>query len=339
MIDNEPGIDPSEVGDFDYDESIYAAYISYANKWNDWQLKTGLRAEYAETEGEQKSEEQLIERKNLELFPSFSLQYTPSKKHDLKLYYFRKVSRPRYNNVNPFQIFQSTFSTIEGNPQLLPATRFYIAGGYTFDNSYTIELFYKKAKNGLSELIFQNNDNNLLQFISSNLDQEESYGVDLSLSKDFTNFFNCYVLTSFYSETIDFTNVSTNTSISLNQFSWFIRNSNSFSLLSDRTLTADLNLIYTSAMLSGNSNFDSFGAVNLMFRKTFYDKKLSVSMGVEDIFNQGNQFNTRNYQDQNGSSLFRGENRLFVAGLRYKFGNFKMRDNTKSKRVDERNRI
>jgi len=336
---DQPGIDPSEVGDFDYDESIYAAYISYSNKWNRWNLKTGLRAEYAEVEGESSAVELFNERKNFELFPSFSIQYTPNKKHEFNLYYFRKISRPRYYDVNPFQTFQSTFSTIEGNPKLLAATRFYIAGGYTFDKSYTIELFYKKEKNGLSELIFQNNDNNLLQFISSNLDQEESYGLDFSISKDFGNFYNCYVLTSFYREMIDFTNVSTNSLVELNQFSWMLRNSNSFSLLSDRTLSADINIIYTSALLSGNSKFDAFGAVNFMMRKTFYNKKLSVSLGVDDIFNQGNQFNTRNYEDQNGTSLKKGENRLLVMGLRYKFGNSKIRDNQKSKRVDERNRI
>ncbi|MDO6516114.1 outer membrane beta-barrel family protein [Zobellia uliginosa] len=336
---DQPGIDPSASSNFDYDESIYAAYVSYSGKWDRWKLKTGLRAEYAQTEGEWDMERQFNERKNFQLFPSGSIQFSPSEKHDLNLYYFRKISRPRYNSINPFQTFQSTFSTIEGDPELLPSTRYYIAAGYTYDKSYTVELFYKRKKNGLEQLIFQNNDNNLLRFISSNLDQEWAYGIDLSLNKNFTDFYNCYVLASFYSETFRFANLSTNAPVELDQFSWFVRTSNSFSFLSDRSLTADLNLIYTAPMLSGNSKFDAFGALNLMFRKTFYDKKLSITLGVEDIFNQGNQFNTRNYQDQNGTSLQRGENRLLVAGLRYRFGNSKIRDNKKSKRVEERNRI
>ena len=284
-------------------------------------------------------ERQSSERNNFQLFPSGSIQYTPNDKHDFNLYYFRKITRPRYSSINPFQTFQSTFSTIEGNPELLPATRYYLAGGYTFDDTYTVEVFYKNKKNGLGELIFQNNDSNLLRFISSNLDQETAYGIDFSLNKNFTNFYNSYVLISFYDETFKFNNLSTSEQVSLDQFSWFIRSSNNFSLLKDRSLTADLNFVYTSALLSGNSKFDPFGAINLMLRKTFYDKKLSVSMGLEDIFNQGNQLNTRNYQDQNGTSFKRGENRLFVLGLRYRFGNSKMRDNKKSKRVDERNRI
>ncbi|MBU3026751.1 MULTISPECIES: outer membrane beta-barrel family protein [Zobellia] len=336
---DQPGIDPSASSNFDYDESIYAAYVSYSGKWDRWKLKTGLRAEYAQTEGEWDMEPQFNERKNFQLFPSGSIQFSPNEKHDLNLYYFRKISRPRYNSINPFQTFQSTFSTIEGDPELLPSTRYYIATGYTYDKSYTVELFYKRKKNGLAQLIFQNNDNNLLRFISSNLDQEWAYGIDLSLNKNFTDFYNCYVLASFYNETFRFSNLSTNEPVELDQFSWFVRTSNSFSFLSDRSLTADLNLVYTAPMLSGNSKFDAFGALNLMFRKTFYNKKLSISLGVEDIFNQGNQFNTRNYQDQNGTSLQRGENRLLVTGLRYRFGNSKIRDNKKSKRVDERNRI
>ncbi|WP_446051507.1 outer membrane beta-barrel protein [Zobellia laminariae] len=336
---DQPGVAPADSGTFNYDESIYAAYISYSGKWDHWKLKSGLRAEYAETAGTWDSGAQRNENHNFGLFPSASLEYSPNKKHDFKIYSFRKVSRPRYNSVNPFQIFQSTFSTIEGDPKLQPATRFYIASGYTYNKTYTAELFYKKAKNGLASLIFQNNDNNLLQFISSNLDENVAYGIDFTINKSFSKFYNCYFLASFYNETSNFKNPTTNIEVDQQQFSWFIRNSNSFSFLSDQSLSADINLFYSSALIAENAIFDAFGAVNFMMRKTLCNKQLSISMGIEDIFNQGNQFNTRNYQDQNGTSLTKGENRLFVASLRYKFGNSKMRDNKKSKRVDERNRI
>lgn len=339
-FDNEvPGIAPTEIGNFEYDESIYAAYASFSTKWNLWELKTGLRAEYTKTIGRWNVGTQNRENDYLKLFPSFSLQYTPSQKHDLNLYYYRRISRPRYASINPFQVFQSNFSTIEGNPDLLPATRHYIAGGYTFKNSYTVELFYKTEKNGLAELIFQDNDFRLLRFISSNMKENSSYGIDFSVSKDFNTFWNCYLLASFFDEKTTFENLSTKQLVENNLFSWFVRTSNGFTLLSDRSLTADLSYYYTAPLLSENAIFDGFGAMSLLFRKTLWNKKASISMGLEDIFNQGNQFNSRNYLDQNGTSLRRAENRLFTLGFRYKFGNVKIRDNQKSKRVEERNRL
>jgi hypothetical protein len=104
-------------------------------------------------------------------------------------------------------------------------------------------------------------------------------------------------------------------------------------------LTADLTFYYTGPLLSQNARFDGFGALGLSLRKTLWNKKASISMGLEDIFNQGNEFNIRNYLDQRGTSLRRAENRLLVLGLRYKFGNTKISDNYKSKNVDEQDRL
>ncbi|KKN08005.1 hypothetical protein LCGC14_1061150 [marine sediment metagenome] len=333
-----PGIDPTEAANFSYDESIFAAYASYNAQWDTWKFKSGLRAEYTETKG---MLDVGAENKNdyLQLFPSASIQYTPNEKHDFNLYYYRRIQRPRYEDISPFLIFQNNFITVEGNPNLQPATRHYIAGGYTFDNSYTVELFYKTKKNGLGELIFQDNDLRLLRYISANLKRNTSYGIDVSLTKDFTNFWNCYVLASFFNDKAIFENLGTEIEVENELFSWFVRTSNGFTFLEDNSLTADLSFVYSGPLLSENAKFDGFGALSLSLRKTLWNKKASISMGIEDIFNQGNEFNTRNYLDQSGTSLRRAENRLFVMGLRYKFGNTKIRDNYKSKNVDEQDRL
>ncbi|NNE77036.1 MAG: TonB-dependent receptor [Pricia sp.] len=336
---DQPGIEPTEAGKFDYDESIYAAYASFNAKWDLWRLRSGLRAEYTETMGRWTFGDMNTENNYLKLFPSFSLQYTPNEIHDFNLYYYRRINRPRYESINPFQVFQSNFSTIEGDPNLLPATRHYLAGGYTFKSSYTVELFYRNEKNRLEELIFQNNDTRLLRFINSNISSAISYGLDFSISKDFTSFWNCYLLASFFDETYTFNNLGTDQTVENNLFSWFVKTSNSFTFLSDKSLTADLTFLYGGPQVSGNARFDGFGALGLLFRKTLWNKKASISMGMEDIFNQGNQFNTRNYLDQNGTSLRRAENRLFTLGFRYKFGNVKISDNQKSQQVEERDRL
>lgn len=334
-----PGIDPTETGNFSYDESIFAAYVSYSANWELWTIKSGLRAEYTETKGVLDVGTENRENEYLKLFPSFSVQYTPSDQHDFNLYYYRRIQRPRYADISPFLIFQNNFITLEGNPNLQPATRHYLAGGYTLNNNYTVELFYKTKKNGLGELIFQDNDLRLLRYISSNLKRNTSYGIDLSITKDFTDFWNCYVLASFFNDKAVFENLGTEVEVENQLFSWFVRTSNGFTFLKDKSLTADLTFYYTGPLLSQNARFDGFGALGLSLRKTLWNKKATISMGLEDIFNQGNEFNTRNYLDQSGTSLRRAENRLFVLGLRYKFGNTKISDNYKSKNVDEQDRL
>lgn len=336
---NMPGIAPTEAGNFKYDESIYAAYVSYNAEWGLWELQSGLRAEYTETMGRWDVGNQNRKNDYLKLFPSFAIQYTPDEDHDFNFYGDRRISRPRYASINPFQVFQSNFSTIEGNPDLLPSTVYYAAGGYTFKNSYTVELFYTTRKDGLQELIFQDNDTRFLRFIASNVKQSSRFGIDFTINKDFTDFWDFYLLANFFEQYVAFENLTTKDLVENRQFAWFIKTSSGFTFLKDKSLTADLSFFYTAPRFSDNAQFDAFGALNLLFRKTLWNKKASISMGIEDIFNQGNQFNERNYLDQSGSSLRRAENRLFTLGFRYKFGNVKIRDNQKSNRVEERGRL
>ena len=100
-----PGIDPTEAANFSYDESIFAAYTSYNVQWDTWKFKSGLRAEYTQTKGMLDLE---IANKNdyLQLFPSASIQYTPNETHDFNMYYYRRIERPRYEDISPFLIFR-----------------------------------------------------------------------------------------------------------------------------------------------------------------------------------------------------------------------------------------
>ncbi len=335
-----PGIDPTETGNFSYDESIYAGYASFTSSWDTWNIKSGLRAEYTETKGKLDvvgAQDNINEY--VQLFPSFSVQYTPNENHDFNAYYRRRIKRPRYSSINPFRVFQSNFSTIEGNPNLLPGTYQYMAAAYTYKNSYSIEFFYAPNKNRLAELIFQDNDTKLLRFIESNIKRDRAFGVDLIFNKEVTDFWYCYFVGSIFDEKYVFKNLGTDTLVENQRVGWYVSSSNSFTFLEDQSLTADLSFTYTGPGLLRNTRTEGYGSLNLMFRKTLWDKKISVSMGVEDIFNQGNEFNTRDYLDQSGTSLLRKENRLFVFGLRYKFGNIKIRDNYKSKNVEEQDRL
>lgn len=336
---DQPGIDPTEAGLFVYDESIYAAYLSFDAGWELWKLKSGLRAEYTETLGDLDIADMVTENNYLELFPSFSVQYTPGEKHDFNLYYYRRITRPRYNSINPFQIFQTNFSIIEGNPELLPATRHYVAGGYTFNKGYTMEVFYRNEKNESLLQVFQDNESQILRFLNINLDRNVRYGIDLVVSKDITNFWNFYFLSTFYNERYNFADRDTGFDVVNRQFSWYLLSTSSFTALKDKSLSIDVDFNYFSSTIHGNSLQDSYNQLGIFLRKSILQNRGSISLGVTDIFNQGNLFNTRNYLNQNNTSFDRPENRLLRLGFRYKFGNLGISTNKKSKDVDEQDRL
>lgn len=336
---SQPGINPTEAGTFDYDESIYAAYVSFNGKWNDWRLRSGLRAEQTETMGKLDIDPTAKENSYLEFFPSFSLQYLQGEKHEYSFRYYRRITRPRYNNINPFQYFQSNNVVSEGNPDLLPSIRTRLAFGYTYDNTYTLEFIYDNNENQFSELVFQDNEANLLRFISSNLASSYSYGLDFTFNKDITNFWNSYVLATYFFKKDGFNDLSSGQLIENSIGTWIARTNQSFTLLTDKSLFVDLQFFYRSPTVSGNRRTEGISRLGLNLRKNIWDKKASLSLGVTDIFNQGNIFSTRQFLDQNNSTFTRYENRMLTFSFRYKFGNTGIKTNKKRKRVDERNRI
>lgn len=336
---DQPGIDPTEAGTFDYDESIYAGYVSFNGKWNDWRLRSGLRAEQTETTGKLDINPTAKENSYLEFFPSLSFQYSKGDKHDYSFRYYRRINRPRYNNINPFQYFQSNNVVSEGNPDLLPSIRTRFAVGYTFDNTYTLEFIYDNNLNQFSELVFQDNEANLLRFISSNLESSYSYGLDFTFNKDITNFWNSYVLATYFFKKDGFNDLNSGQLIENSIGTWIARTNQSFTLLSDKSLFIDLQFFYRSPTVSGNRRTESISRFGLTLRKNIWNKNASISLGVSDVFNQGNLFSTRQFLDQNNSTYTRRENRLFTFAFRYKFGNSGIKSNKKRKRVDERRRI
>jgi hypothetical protein len=159
------------------------------------------------------------------------------------------------------------------------------------------------------------------------------------VNKRITNFWNLYFLSTFYQESYDFTDLDSGSALTNEQFSWYITSTSSFAALKDQSLSIDVNFNYFSSVVHGNSRQDSYNELSIYLRKSVFKNRGSISIGVTDIFNQGNLFNTRDYLNQSNTSLYRRENRLLRLGFRYKFGNLGLRTNTKSKRVDEQNRL
>lgn len=336
---NQPGINPTETGTFIYKERISAGYLSLNNNWNSWRLNFGLRAEYTETEGNLDTEPEANENNYLELFPTLSLLHTYKKKHVFKLNYYRRITRPRYSWLNPFQYFQNNNTVVEGSPNLLPTISNFLSLSYTLDKTLTFRPFYNIRTNDFIQQLSQDNTGNLLRFIATNLDETNSYGIDVIFNTNFTNRWSSYMLFNYYYKENNFRDFDSGQLLENTAWITYFRTTQSFKFLEDKSLFADVNFSYMSPTIIGNSRRASINELGVAFRKTIWNKSASISLAVEDVFNQSNEFFTRQYLTQDNSSSVRRENRLLLLGFRYSFGNTRIRNNKKHKKVDERNRI
>ncbi|KAF2517448.1 TonB-dependent receptor [Flavobacterium zhairuonense] len=108
--------------DFEYNEKIAAAYFNYIMTLNEKvNFSLGARAErttynlFTDANGIQK-----FDKSYGNFFPNALLNFNLSEDWKGHFSYVSRITRPRYQALNPYVIYQDPFTTIEGNPNLLP---------------------------------------------------------------------------------------------------------------------------------------------------------------------------------------------------------------------------
>ncbi len=325
---------------FLYDETNYAAYLSYSKDWGQWSLKSGLRGEYTDIKGNSLSTNQNTNNSYLKLFPSFYLLHKLNDNNELYFNYNRRIHRPRYSQLNPFRYFLNDNAYASGDPNLQPQIDDVYTLGYTLKNTYTFELYYRNENDPTLEIVFQDNNDNILKYINTNIDKSISYGVDFTTYTKVANDWNLYVLSSlFYYENQFFALESGNTIETNDKWSLYGQIINYFSFLKDKSLIADISFLYISQTTNGPSIISDRSGFGINLRKTLWENKGRISIGITDIFNTLNFTQTTQYLNQDVFLNSRIENRLFTFSFNYKFGNFRLNTNEKVIDLKERKRL
>ena len=285
---------------FIYDELNYAIYSSYSKDWDVWSLKLGLRGEYTSLTGNSSSTGLSNDSDYFKLFPSLYVLHNLNENNQIYFNYNRSIYRPKYNELNPFEYFLNDNTITSGNPNLLPEIDDQFILGYTFKEKYTFEVYYRYEDNPNIQFIFQENDDRIIRYTYTNIDYGLSYGLDFTTYTPLTDHWNLYILSSLYYDESNFIAPEENNNELLKNDKWifYAQIINYFTFLSDNSLTANLSLAYTSPYVDGARTISSRAGVDLSLRKSLWNSRASVSLGVTDIFNTQNFSTTTNYLDQ-----------------------------------------
>ena len=341
LIDS--GIRESDLANSDtflYDETNLALYGSYSKDWDNWSLKAGLRTEYTNIKGNSLSENQINKSDYIKFFPTFHIMNVLNENNEIYFTYNKSIYRPRYSQLNPFKFFLSDNSYNTGDPNLKPQIDDSFTIGYTLNSKYTFELYYRNENDPSIQITFQDNDSKLLKNIDTNIDRSISYGLDFTTFTPVMSNWDVYAYSSlFYYENRFAALESNNQLYTTDKWSVYLQMVNYFSFLKDKTLTADVVLTYISPLVDGPSEISNRTGLDISVRKTFWNNRASLTMGVTDIFNTQNFTQTTKYLNQDILLNSRMENRMFTLGFNYKFGNFRLQTNKKDIESIERDRL
>lgn len=334
------GLAEAQSDNFLYDENIVAGYFSFSRDWERWGAKLGLRGEQTNSVGNSLVLNQEVNLNYFELFPTAYVVYSPNDSHSFGLDYSRRLSRPRYQDLNPFAYFLNENNFNRGNSSLLPSFSNRFNFNYTLKGKYFFDLYYRDNGENIVRLSFQDNNNQVLRTESQNALESKSWGFDFNHSRSITKgwFFQTYI--SVFHEEETFVAVESGSVPFTNEVNGiYVYMGNSLTISKDGTLTADGGLEYISKFISGNYIQDETLNVTLGVRKSLWNKRAALSLYLNDILGKANATLRSQYLNQDNGYFALPETQYFRVGFTYNLGNFKLKDNNRGLDKVERERL
>lgn len=325
----------------DYDESIYAAYFSTSKDLGKWSLKAGLRGEYTDITGISAQNGLVNDQDYFQLFPTFYAMRSIGEESSISLEYNRRIERPRFQSLNPFQYYINENNVKEGNPALVPGIANKVLFNYSYKGTLFFDLYWDRVDRSPSVLSFQDNQNQLLRTVNDNLDYTQQFSLDITYANFVTNWYYLYgYLSGFYMENQIYARESAAETYTIDTFSAFLNVGNYFYFGGDGTFSGNVNTYFLPNILAGSYKYENpqFG-LDLGLRKTFMNNKISVSINAEDILRTMNIPMQSQYLNQDNGFYAISETRRITFGVRYNFGNFRLNDNNRAINADEETRL
>jgi hypothetical protein len=265
---------------FVYTEKIGAAYVNLNRSFGKWDVQAGLRGEYTASTGDLRTTSEKNDTSYMNIFPTVFVNYQPSEMHNIVLSYSRRLTRPNYDEVNPFEIKTDAYSFIAGNPFLAPSYSHDIELSYTFRQKIMTQLSYSYATGDIIQVPVNDPDNNRHGVRPYNFGINQDIALMLTYSTSIGSFWQLsFTGQGFYQKTDSPENMSDYTN---SKFAYYFSLNNTFNITSG--LSAELSGLYQSKLLYGYFQVKPVGSVTVGFRQRLFDNKCSISLNFEDVF-------------------------------------------------------
>lgn len=333
VIDDEQVLDPSQSNDFTYEEKVAALYaIADVKLSPKFDLSAGLRVENTASRGRLESAQEVdnndVKRNYTDFFPNVSVSFNDDKDHALSLSVGRRITRPNYQNLNPFESPLSELSAWKGNPFLSPSYTMNYQLTYAFKKKLTITNSYSETTDFFAT-IFEITGDQSTVLIPRNMQKTTRYSISASYPFEVNTFWEFIAFADGGYSTYD--GDLEKTIIDLELLTWSFRIQNSISL--PWGVKMDVTYMnYSDWIWRGSIDVEGNQRLDFGFRKTFLDGQLEVRITGSDVFKtDSDYFYKGNYGGIQTDGVRSFDNQRFGAGVTWNFGNQKLNTMRKSR--------
>jgi iron complex outermembrane recepter protein len=312
---------------FYYDENLNAGYVSFYKEYKQFNFQVGLRGEQTNIKTRQVVKDQRWDSSYFQLFPTAFFNYKITGEKTIGLSVSRRINRPGYFQLNPFQGLIDVTLYTTGNTRLLPMRTWSYEMSYT-QQQLNFTLGYSHTVDDITTAILRYNDvfptnprgDNVTVQIPLNLSSSDYFGLSVSAPikvKKWWNMVNNADL--FYT---NYHGNLANTQLNNGSPRARISNTNNFSF--KKGWSAELNGNYSSAGRSGYMVSKAQWGIAAGVQKTVMKGMGTIRLNVTDIFwtNLPNATITYNNYIENWRAY--RETRVANLSFNYRFGNTKV---------------
>ena len=270
---------------FDYQERTSAGYVNYQRQFGKLHVQAGLRVENTDYTGDlianTPQNGATVANNYTELFPSAALTYKISEKIGLNATYSRRIDRPSYQDLNPFEFKLDELTYQKGNPMLRPQFTNKIELSPTYQGQPVLSLGYSHTKDLFTQVL--DTTNVRATFITQeNIADQKTYSLTLNvptpIAKWWEGFFS---LTGFHN---DFSAKFREGYTAEKKFSAFnVYGEQTFRL--PKGFSIQLSGWYNSSAFWGTLRSTPQGAMDLGIQKKLFNDKGEVRLRFGDILN------------------------------------------------------
>lgn len=280
--------DTNRSNHFIYKENINAGYINFHKQFKKLGLQLGLRGEQSNVKGNSVTRNQVTDTTYFNLFPSVFVSYNASKDHVLGVSYSRRLQRPSYEDLNPFEIYLDRYSIAAGNPYLRPSYSNSIELTHTFKQFLTTSIGYTHTKDKITQIVEADKDpvtgdTAILRYKYLNVAKSDQINLNVSFPLPITKWWNSFTyLSGYYNK---FETMVDNRLVSVSGGGFMGRTQQTFSL--PKGITTELSFFFLSPQIADEGLFrmKAMYALDFGVSKQILKKKGSIKLNVNDIFN------------------------------------------------------
>jgi len=322
---------------FNYKENINAGYVSYNKNWKKIELQFGLRTEETISTGillpttgigiitENK-------RSYFDFFPSASINLKIDSVNSLAFNYGRRIDRPNYQTLNPFELRSSELVYNKGNPNLSPQYTDKFTISYILGSNFSTSIGYSITNKFLNQFIDTLEQKKII-YMPINLGNSNTFYLDLNYSLQFSSSWrtNSYVSISHYRLKAELKNGKIDNSIT----SYYFNNSQEYNI--DKSFTTSLTTYINGPFYYGTFRNKAIWGVDVGLQKKIFHDRGAIAFNAINIFNTMNYRNHLDYGGVMQNAVDKNENRIFKLSITYKFNSKNIASKKNKSAADEEN--